>query len=192
MKHEFKEVEFKYEAQIPLKTFVDYCEAKAPVRSQRTSGYDHFYGKTSDSNVFCRHRVSDGWNELTFKRKLNTNDNFIRDETNLQLHVSAGIRQVSSLLKEFGYEYNTTIFKNCFIYQFDTYNLVFYVIYDEDLQEKGRFIEIEAREDYPWNSVSDAWSNIVAIEKTSKELKLSANNRTKLSLWEMFKKGNKV
>lgn len=192
MKPRFKEVETKYNAaEIGFKDFINYCESLNPkyVRKLRTSGYDHFYADPKDSDTFCRHRVGEDWNELSYKKKLADFDNFVRDEVNIKLGKGVGQDEVKAFLSAMGYSYNTSIFKNALIYEFDKVILVYYVIYTEDLIEIGRFMEIEAREDYPWPSVQAAWDVVTVVEKVAeKELGISYRKRIKKSLWEMVQK----
>ena len=186
----FKEIELKYRSNsVDLRTFKDFCLARLPVSETNASGYDHFYAKKGDKSTFARHRVGADINQLTFKRKIADN-NFIRDEHNLDL-AKVSEDQMAAFMSEFGYKFNVSIFKSCFIFAFDKYLFVYYVVYDTRMKELGRFIEAEMAEDYPWKSEAEAWTALLALEKDFATLGLTKKNRAKLSLFEMFKKGTK-
>jgi len=185
----FVEVEFKYNAEnLSLSKFTEFCLDKKPKKFILASGYDHFYNSTKDKDSFCRLRVGPDSNQLTFKRKTSDLNNFVRTEHNIDMRNNVTMPQVEALCAEFGYTYNTSIFKNCFIYLYDWYTLVFYIVYDAELKELGRFFEIEAKEDYPWKDANEPMEAILVLEKTSKALGISPQSRIKRSLWEMFKK----
>lgn len=180
-----KEVETKYRADdISLSEFTKACEAKKPKAHIIASGWDRFYdGKSAEG--FARHRIGADFNQLTFKRKTSGSNNFIRDEDNLDLSQRTLVSQVDSFLGKFGYKYNKSIYKNCFIYKFHDHTVVFYVIYDETIKEIGRFIEIEMSEEPIWATEEDAWNALVNIEKDWKHLGLNARSRMKKSLYEI-------
>jgi len=185
----FKEIELKYRAdEVKLTDFIEFCEERTPVKKVVASGYDHFYHNQKDPDAFCRHRFGPDMNQLTFKRKTTDVNNFVRTEHNLDLDPSMKVEQIQALLKEFGYAFNTSIFKNCFVYNYEDHTLVYYICYDTDMRELGRFCEIEAKEDFPWAHPQHAWDSIVALERIFKKLGVSPQSRMKRSLFEMFKK----
>lgn len=183
----FKEIEFKYQASIGLTEFIKFCEERKPKNYLVASGYDHFFQSKQDKEAFCRHRIGPDSNQLTFKRKLADNNNFIRTEHNIDLSKKMRTDAINSYLEEFGYVYNTSLFKNCFIYQYADHILVYYVVYDTDMSELGRFIEIEMAEDGVFDSEGAAWEELTALEKICRPLGISAQSRVKRSLFEMFK-----
>lgn len=182
----FLEVEFKYRADdIPLSKFMGFCMGLGKHKYVMASGWDHFYDSPGVQG-FARHRIGPDFNQLTYKKKINGNNNFIRHEDNLDLLQTVSIDQIASFLSKFGYSLNKSIFKNCFIYKFPLYTMVYYVIYSESLKEIGRFIEIEMSEDFDWNSEENAWDNLIEIERIAKEpLGISPQSRMKLSLYEL-------
>ncbi len=186
----YLEVEFKYKADnISLTSFTDFCKTKKPTSVVIASGYDYFYENIDDPDAFCRHRVGPDSNQLTFKRKLSDVNNFIRTERNVDLAASMSVEEISGLCDEFGYKYNTSIFKNCFVYKYDWYTFVYYICYDTDMIELGRFVEIEMSEDHAWNSEKEAWEELLLMEKIcGKGLGVTAQSRIKRSLFEMFRK----
>jgi adenylate cyclase class IV len=186
------EIETKYNADaIDLTAFHAFCKDRGEHRYIFASGYDHFFQSKEDDDAFCRHRIGPDMNQLTFKRKLAASNNFIRTEHNLTLAETAGEDVVQSLCSEFGYAYNTSIFKNCFVYVYSEYTLVYYVCYDLNLKEIGRFVEIEMSEEREWASQDDAWKQLMVLEKLCKPLGLTSQGRIRRSLYEMFKKGTK-
>lgn len=187
----YLEIETKYRADsLSLTDFVEFCASRNPERVVNASGFDYFYESSKDPGAFCRHRIGLDSNQLTFKRKLADNNNYIRTEHNLDLR-GANREQVAALCQEFGYSHNFSLYKNCFVYAYENYTLVFYIVYDEDLHELGRFIEIEMKEDYPWESEEQAWSQLLVFEKLLKPLGISPQARVKRSLFELYKKETK-
>lgn len=188
----FLEVEFKYPAEnISLSTFTNFCERRPSLAVTSASGYDHFYEKQDCIGSFCRLRVGADANQLTFKRKTEDGNNFVRTEHNIDLTRETTREQIDALLSEFNYRYNTSLFKNCFIYKYDWYTAVYYVVYDETMKELGRFIELEMSEDYPWSSQEEAYNQLLILEKLFKPLGLIPQVRVKRSLFEMYKKDAK-
>ncbi len=184
----FHEVEFKYRADgISLAKFQEFCEAKEPEKYIIASGFDHFYDNETDAVGFYRHRVGPDMNQLTYKRKTSATNNFVRKEHNLDFSKKVSVEQAAAYVKDFGYTLNTTIFKNCFVYKYEYYTLVFYICYDIGMKELGRFMEIEMDEEYAWKSEEEAMVSLVAMERLSKTLGISAQSRVKKSLYELFR-----
>lgn len=184
-----KEVEFKYNAKdISLTEFMKFCEKREPVHHIYAAGYDHFYENAKDPDAFCRHRLGPDMNQLTFKRKIDDANNYIRTEHNVDLMRTMTQEQISALLLEFGYKFNVSIFKTCFVYVYDYYVLVYYIVYDLDMKELNRFVEIEMKEDYPWEDRNHAWDELVTTERLCKSLGINVKLRVKPSLFEMYKK----
>jgi adenylate cyclase class IV len=185
----FKEIETKYSAEeISYRDFKQFCQSRKPKNFVLASGYDHFYEKKNDPGSFCRHRVGPDMNQLTFKRKTVDSSNFVRTEHNLNLSPDTSTHQVEALCAEFDYQYNTSIFKTCFVYFYDWYVLSYYLCYDVHMKEVGRFVEIEMKEDHDFGSEENAWSSLLIIEKLCKEIGLNPKSRIKRSLFEIYKK----
>lgn len=181
------EIEFKYNAVTSLQEFNSFCESRKPDKFLIISGFDHFYSNKVDKSSFYRHRVNTNENQLTFKKKLTAENNFIRKEHNIDLPMSVSEDQISALCEINGYEYDTSIFKNCFIYNYSYYTLVYYVCYNRDLVELGRFIEIEMNEDYDWINEEEAYGELVSLERFCKTIGLYPDKRLTSSLFEMFR-----
>lgn len=183
------EIETKYNAEgISLTHFHEFCKERSPKTYVFASGYDYFYQSAADPDAFCRHRNGPDINQLTFKRKHTAGNNFIRTEHNLDLLESVPVSKVADLCSEFGYVYNTSIFKTCFIYVYQEYTLVYYICCNPEMKEVGRFVEIEMAEEHRWSSQDDAWKSLLVIEKLCKPLGLTTQGRVKRSLYEMFRK----
>jgi adenylate cyclase class IV len=183
------EVEFKYRANdISLVDFTAFCKARTPEKIIHASGFDYFYEDKADPDCFGRHRVGPSFNQLTFKRKTTGKNNFVRDEDNVTLGADMTREKIQLFCERRGYKFNTSIFKNVFVYEYAQYTLVYYVVYDEELKELGRFIEIEMSEEYPWESEDHAWRELVKLEQEAKALGLSPQRRVRNSLFEMFRR----
>lgn len=188
----YREIEFKYRVDtLSIASFNAFCQDRKPEKFIEASGFDHFYDKAKEPDAFCRHRIGPDYNQLTFKRKTENKNNYIRVEHNINLEREISKKQISAFLKEFGYSYNTSVFKTCFVYFFEWYILSYYVCYNTEMKEIGRFMEIEADENYNWATEQDAWNAVQAMEKICKPLGLTSQMRIKRSLFELYKQENK-
>ena len=186
MKKAFLEIELKYSAKdIALTDFAEFCKTLGPTKCFQASGTDHFYSSDKDDTQFGRYRVGPDFVQLTVKTKTSNKNNFIRQEDNLDFKEAIPEERVRSFFNKFGYEYQTSIFKNCFIYKYPLYTLVYYVIYTVDMNEIGRYLEIEMSESHPWESEQQAWDALVVLEKTCKPLGIIPQSRVKKSLYEI-------
>lgn len=182
------EIETKYKADdISLRDFKKFCASREPLSTMTVSGFDHFYSNKDEPDSFCRHRTGPDKNEFTYKQKTSDVNNTVRKEVNVQMDDRETTYTAAALAESFGYTYDTTIFKTCFIYNFSDHTLVYYICYDTNMKELGRFFEIEAKEDFPWTSEQAAWDAILALERLFKPLGVSPQNRIKRSLYEMFR-----
>ena len=188
-----KEIEFKYDASdIKLTDFIEFCKSRDPQKYVEASGYDYFYESPSDIDGFYRLRVGHDIFQLTYKRKTTAANNFIRDEDNLDMQRSATAKeQIEAHIRRHGYVYNTSLFKNCFVFNYDLYTLVYYICYDADMKEVGRFVEIEMSEEHSWPSEKEAYSNLLLLEKLCKSIGLIPQARIKNSLFERYRKAPK-
>lgn len=188
MKH--KEIEFKYNAEnISLTDFAEFCQGlKGSPKYVEVSGFDYFYSSKADEDGFYRIRVDHKRVQLTYKHKTKDTDNYVREEHNLNFDSTMTKSYVEGYVNSLGYKFNSKIFKSCFIYIFDTYTLVYYVCYNEDMKELGRFVEIEMSEDYAWPTQQDAWNELIAMERICRPIGITPQARVKRSLFEMFGK----
>lgn len=185
-----KELEFKFNAEdIPLTEFVSFAKHLNPLKSLYVCGYDHFYSSKESPNTFIRHRVGQDFNQLTVKRKLVENNNFLRDEINVSLARDVNEETANALAQAMGYEFNTTIFKTVFVYDYEKFTLAYYSVTNQDLKELGRFMEIEMSEDYAWETEEQAWELLKELEAgASHYLGIKPQGRIKKSLFEQFRR----
>lgn len=183
----FKEIELKYRADdIRLDRFQDFCKSRSPSEYLYVSGYDNFYSVPHSTDRFVRHRVGMDFNQLTFKSKTTLKNNYIRTENNITLGKEVTPEQVEGICESFGYLYNSSIFKTIFVYSYTRYVLSYYIVYNKNAEEQGRFIEIEMSEDYPWDTEEQAWAALISLEAEAKVLGVSARARVKKSLFELY------
>lgn len=187
----YKEIEVKYKADdIKLSDFEALMNTFTPaaLRKVTVSSWDTYF--SNKDSEFIRYRSDDTKGELTVKRKTTTANNNNRVEVNVKTGVNS-IETITEFSNLLGYQFNFKIYKTCFIYWFEKVNLVYYTISDENMKPQGSFLEIEANEDYSWESEEKAWETVKEYEEKLNTLGITAQNRLKRSLWEMFKKGDK-
>lgn len=185
----YKEVEFKYDASsISLESFNTFCLSRKPTKIKSTSGYDYFYSNDKEDMSFGRYRTGPDIHQVTFKKKTAEEDNFIRTEINVDLAPSANELVVNAMFDLLGYKFDFTLFKQCMIYEYEWYTLVYYICYGENMTEMSRFIEIEMKEDFEWKSEKQEWNELLLIEKTSRDLGIDSKNRLKKSLFELYRR----
>ncbi len=181
----FKEIETKYDASnIRMEDFLKVIK-ELPIRKKlMVSSYDDYF--TNLEGNFVRHRHNDNHGELTIKRKVNDNNNNDRVEVNLPISCD-NPQIVSAFLDLLSYSHNFSIYKTCNIFWTGKVDLVYYVVFDEELREKRRFIEIEADESLEWESEAEAWNEILHYEKLLEPLGITPQHRLRKSLFEIFK-----
>jgi adenylate cyclase class IV len=187
---EFKELEFKYRAdEVSLVSFVNLMNQVGYTTRKDVSSWDHYYTHTDNKDEFLRFRDSDH-PELTIKRKVKTTNNWERVEVDLPLDPArANKKTVDSWTSLEGYGNNFTIYKSCFIFWQELLNMVYYVVYDENMKEKGRFIEIEVNKNKVQEiGTTKAFEQLKEMERKLTALGINPQNRLKKSLFEMFVK----
>lgn len=184
---QFREIETKYDAsEISLKEFKTLVESQFNVKKRLlVSSYDDYF--TDKDGNFLRYRHKEGRGELTIKRKLETHNNNKRVEVNLPTD-GDNMEAVTQFAELLGYKHNFCVYKTCQVYWVDNMVICYYVVYDEEWNEKRRFLEIEADEDVNWTSEVYAWKAVENCEKVFEPLGITPKNRLKKSLFEMFKK----
>ncbi len=181
----FKELETKYYADnIDMADFVKLVQPLNP-EWMMVSSYDDYF--TNDQDEFIRYRYHDHMGELTIKRKTTDANNNNRVEVNVPTDGKSGA-EVEAFCGLLGYKRNFSIHKTCKIAFLEKVVLVYYVVQDQNLKELKRFIEVEAKETYAWGSEEEAWATVVEYENMLAPLGISAKNRLKKSLFELFKK----
>lgn len=187
-KMKFKEIEFKYDAcDINLGTFSAIVETLAPSPFQQlvVGSYDDYF--VNHAGEFVRYRHNHDAQELTTKRKVCDQNNNERIEVNLKV-VPQTFSTVETFLGLLGYTHNFRIYKFCKIYWVENVVVCYYIVYDEDLTEQRRFVEIEANEDLEFSDESAALEAIEAYEDKLSSLGIDCKKRLTQSLFEMFRK----
>ena len=183
---QFKEIEYKYDAaDVTMVQFVELMETQSIKKKMMVSSYDDYF--VDSVGNFIRYRHHDGRGELTIKRKLNVNNNNERLEVNVPT-IGDNLKTITAFVDLLGYKPNFGIYKTCKIYWIDKVVLVYYVVYDKDLKELRRFVEVEADEDLSWETEQQAWDEIAKYEKLLEPLGITPKNRLKKSLFEIFRK----
>ena len=180
-----REIETKYGADnIAMDEFTKLVEPFNPEWIM-VSSYDDYF--TNSAGDFIRYRYHDTMGELTIKRKTQDTNNNNRIEINLPTQGKSS-KAVAAFVDLLGYKLNFGIFKTCKIALLEKVVLVYYVVYDQNLNEMHRFIEIEANEKHHWSSEQAAWDEIVKYEKYLEPLGITPKHRLRKSLFELFKK----
>lgn len=184
----FRELEYKYRADsVGLSEFRALMQGLNTKKTIDISSWDIYYTKDGEPDKFQRFR-NGSTPELTKKRKINTNNNWERVEVDLPLDEERVTEEiVSKYVSIDGYCENFRIYKTCFIYWLDNINFVYYIVYDRNLREQGRFIEVEVNKEMV-NDLDDANDTLNQAEITLGELGITHKNRLKKSLFEMFVK----
>jgi hypothetical protein len=185
---ETTELEFKYDASdIKLSKFVEFAQSLNPKRRLDGSGWDYYYSGEGQNFEFMRFRQG-GLSELTIKIKNNEKNNNDRFELDLPLSMSISHWMVEKFVSLFGFKENFRVFKYFDIYWFEKVDIVYYTVYNRDMVEVGRRVEIEARKDYAFKSSEEAMNEVKAMEQRMAEIGITPQQRMKRSMWEQFRK----
>ena len=186
----FKEIEFKFDASdISLNNFKSFVEELKPTNQVIVSSYDDYF--VNDEGNFIRYRHNNNSQELTIKRKLCDHNNNERVEVNLPI-VPQDFRTVQRFSELLGYQHNFSIYKVCQIYWIDKAVLCYYLVYDENMKELNRFIEIEANEHLQFKDESEALGLIKLYEDKLRGLGIHCKKRLKKSLFEMYRRDTTI
>lgn len=181
------EVETKYGAHdIKYKDFRDLVDKLNP-KWQEVASWDDYFINKSDKDDFNRYRNFDNEGQITSKEKTSDINNNSRIEYNINLGKN-DLETIEGWHKSKGYKHNFRIFKVCFIAWLEKIDIVYYVVYNEELKEIDRFIEIEALENYDWKDEKEAWDEVLKYEKMLEPLGIVPQNRMKRSLLELYRR----
>lgn len=181
----FKEIETKYKADnVSLSDFQALC--KDPVEIVLASGFDYFYYNIQEPTAFGRYRKGADTSQITVKRKTSSSNNYVRGEINLNIKDNVDLGTVTALFETFGYQYTNCLYKSCFIYKYPLHTFVYYICYNKDMKELGRYIEVEMSEEHDWSSETAAWESLLELESKLKPLGIVPQSRVKRSLFEMY------
>lgn len=181
----YYELEYKYKAdEVGLADFKALMNKQNVKKTLDISSYDVYYTR-QDNKDFQRFRNSES-PELTRKVKTQEGNNWQRVEVDLPLD-SARLTEdiVTKYVGLDGYSENFRVFKTCFVYWLDNINFVYYTVYNKDLREVGRFIEVEVnKEDV--TDLEQATEILNQAEKILSEIGITSRNRMKKSLFELY------
>ena len=183
----FTELEFKYDAKD-----ISWSEFERLMKTQELkdilvdSSWDVYYTKHDNSDDFQRFRMGQK-QEITRKVKLKETNNNARIEVDLPLGQGATEEIVSKYVGLVGYELDFKIYKTYQVFLIGEINYSYYILYDENMKEKGRFIEVEVnkeavREDPEWESP------LLEGEVLLQQIGITPQNRKKKSLFEILRK----
>ncbi len=187
---EVTELEFKYDASdIKMSKFVEFAQSLKPTRRVEGAGWDTYYSGDTQNFEFIRFRQSPDFAELTIKIKSTEKNNNNRFELDLPLLPSRTSNWlVEKFVSLFGFKENFRVWKYFDIYWTEKVDIVYYTIYNKDMTEIGRRIEIEARKDYKFTSAEEALAEVKAMEQLMAEIGITPQKRMKKSMWEQFRK----
>jgi adenylate cyclase class IV len=181
----FIELEYKYKAdKITVGQFVDFVSNNFDILDVLTArGHDHFFSKEEGS--FMRYRIGGGMNdncELTVKRKNTDKNSWNRLEIDLPLNKrTIDYETVEEFAKFMDYSYVFTLVKLNYVIRTPGVTFAYYVVNNND-----HFIEIEVNKG-SFTSEDEALDILNRTEKRLGELGITHNNRTKKSLYEMYR-----
>lgn len=186
---ELTELEFKYNGDnLKLGEFVKFAESMNPTKRLEVASWDYYY-EAPEKLPFDFLRFRNGPSpELTIKMKTDDKNNNNRFELDLPLSKKVGDWMVKKFVELLGFKENFRVYKYCDIYWYEKLDIVYYVIYNKDMIEQGRRVEIEARKDYPFKSAEEALVEVKAMEQRMSEIGITPQNRMKKSMWEQFRK----
>lgn len=184
------ELELKYNADdVKYSEFLKFAEELKPIRRLEIASWDIYYSgnRYKLPFEFLRFRQGDPA-QLTIKIKEDEKNNQNRFELDIDILGSVKGYMVDMFAKLIGFEENFRIYKDCMIFWYDKVDIVYYITYDKNKKEKGRFIEIEADKTATFASKEEAWTYVKEMEQKMAAIGLAPANRLKRSMWEMFKK----
>ncbi len=192
----FEELEYKYRADNVSLSDFKALMATFPINKRKeAASWDIYYIQENDFESFQRFRLDKDNPELTKKVKTKDANNWKRVESDLPLDPRKITEEgVSFHVGLDGYRENFRIYKYCDIYFEQDLNYVYYVVYDLNMKETGRFIEIEVNKDrvfaLNFEDKEGALNRLNQAEKYLERLGISPQNRLKKSLFEIYRKGS--
>ena len=181
----YHEIELKYRANtIDLNKFIEFIGSNFEIKDTYVrEGIDHFFEK--DDTGFLRYRTTFQGSsdcELTIKKKLNLNNNWSRIEVDLPLVKRfTNLEMVIKFADTIGYAYKFSITKYNYIAKAKDLCLSYYTV-----NEKDHYIEIEVDKK---SSLTEEKAMVLLreVEKKLEPLGITHNNRTKKSLFEIYR-----
>lgn len=188
----FEELEYKYRADgVKLTDFKALIESRPVKDHVIAASWDIYYSETGVEDSFQRYRMDKERPELTKKVKTQDGNNWVRIESDLPLDPRRVTeKQVAFHVGLDGYKENFRIFKYCDIYFEENLNYVYYTVYDENMKEIGRFIEVEVNKNKVQEFADRGLAELKKGEERLVELGITPQHRLKKSLFEIYRKGN--
>jgi adenylate cyclase class IV len=195
---EVNELELKYDAnEVCLSAFNQLSWSEKPESYAEAHSWDIYFSADKAATIhtlpfeFMRLRLGKK-PELTIKIKKDGKNNNSRIEIDIPLDPNASSNDlnkvVSEYCKQFNFVENFRIFKYCSIFFYEKIDTVYYVTYDEEMKEIGRFLEIERRKDVPCESEDEAWELVKSFEQKFSIFGITPQHRMRRSQWEMNRK----
>lgn len=215
---DYLEIETKYSVpNLKLSEFDNFMQKFKAKKVLEVAGYDTYYVHPTLEDRFIRDRTNQSERFITVKVKQHEKHNRIRTEIDIKKTSSVESLKTffteskiesnyifgnESLYKSFsinldevlrlalnkGYTENFKIYKHCKIYWLEKVVIVWYKVFNKDIEEMEIFVEIEADPDYLWKTEEEAWQAITEMEKQCSGLKISSQMRKNKSLFELYRK----
>jgi adenylate cyclase class IV len=196
-----KHTEFESKYRIKPHKLIDFKRILDAIPEQKrfifVEGTDKYYISPELKNGFARYRkphygLDNGRSEVTIKTKpIGAKNNIKRKELNWRVDLTDE-SAIDEGLRTMGFTFNFSIYKACHIYQLNDATVVFYTVYDSTnnkITKADSFVEIEVKEEtISEHSEDSAMKIIEKYESFLKPLGLTARNRLKQSLFEMYKR----
>lgn len=189
---ETREIEFKFSQEyVKLSKFIEFQAQLNPEKKVEVQSWDVYFSPKKTSVLpfeFMRLRLGEK-PELTIKVQTTSTNNNNRIEIDLPLSESKSedelLKIVASYCEQFGFYENFRIFKHCFIFFYKQVDIVYYISYNEDMKEIGRYIEVEQRKDAQFTSEEEAVSVVKELEQKLSVFGITPQNRIKRSQWQI-------
>ena len=190
------ELELKYDAKdVKLSTFNTFSWNEKPDKYVEVHSWDVYFSAdksaTSEINLpfeFMRLRLGVR-PELTIKIKKDEKNNNSRVEIDIPLDPNASQESLNKLVSEYckrlNFVENFRIFKYCSVFFYEKLDTVYYITFNEEMKEIGRYIEIEFRKDISCSSEAEAWELVKTFEQKFSVFGITPQNRMKRSQWEI-------
>lgn len=201
-----RNTEFEVKFRVEPHTLIEFKRIVSELPGDKSLTYvegpDHYYTHPDyDETSFGRYRkasfgLDNGRAEWTLKfRPKGAKNSIQRLEMNWRVD-NTPEEDVLRGAELMGFQRNFSIVKSCHMYKFVDATLVFYTVYDITEGSKSskvdHFIEIEVCEHLIANqglTEKDAWAIIEKYEAALAPLDITAKNRLKRSLFDMYVRG---
>jgi adenylate cyclase class IV len=185
---EISELELKYSANdIKMSDFVTFAKSLNPIKELEVASWDYYYSGEGLPFEFIRFRNGTD-PEITIKIKTTDKNNNNRIEIELPLNSKVSEWRVAKFVGLFGFKENFRIYKHCMIFWYDKLDIVYYTVFNQNMEEIGRYCEVERDKSVKGGTREEAWTLIKEMEQKMSVLGIVPQNRMRRSLWELFRK----